>query len=248
MLAGGPGQSAVDTFPPLLAMRPDLRRGRDVVLIDQRGTGGSMSLACPRPKDKRGSSFAKTIEDAADLSVALAHLRKCHARLQPKYDLGAFTTDDAVDDIERVRKAMGDRVIDLMGVSYGTRLGLAYLQKFGTKVRAAVLDGVAPADKLLPLSMPVTGEAALKRVLDDCRASEACNLAFPNLSEALATLRQKLAAGPQRVNVRDPGTGVPTAITVTDRVFLGMMRGALYNGDAPGSDPPGHCRGEQGEF
>ena len=113
-----------------------MQRERDIVLVDQRGTGGSNALNCPFPDE----------DEAADLTPAQlrAHARDCLASLHA--DPRFYTTSVAVQDLDAVRAALGYARINLYGVSYGTRVAQHYLRRFPGQVRALILDGVVPPD------------------------------------------------------------------------------------------------------
>ena len=234
LLAGGPGQGAIESFPPLLGARGDLRRGQDVVLMDQRGTGESTPLSClgtGGESDKSGSagkSLAERLAQAGDLSLAREEASRCLHHLGHHYDLTRFSTADAAHDIERVRMALGLDSIDIMAASYGTRLALRYISFYGSRVRAAVLDGVAPPEMLLPLTMPVDAVAALDRVLADCHQDDLCRKAFPQLPRRAEDLNFE----PMRnARVRDPSKGDMSSVEISRAMILGKhSRRAIQRG------------------
>jgi pimeloyl-ACP methyl ester carboxylesterase len=124
---------------------------RDIVLIDQRGTGDSNALNC-EPDDRDEEDFSK-IDD-----YPVGRLRTCLAAL--KADTRFYTTAIAMDDIDDVRKFLGYGEINLWGGSYGTRAALVYLKWHEDAVRSVVIDGVAPPDMRLPLFMEHPASAA----------------------------------------------------------------------------------------
>ena len=141
LLAGGPGQSALEAFPEAAAAFEPLRRQRHVLLIDQRGTGKSNPLKCPLPdwKDPRASTPAAVRQQAAD----------CLAQVSDRADPRFYTTADAVQDLETVRRRLGSPPLNLVGASYGTRVALEYLRRHPEGVRTIVLDAVVPPELAL---------------------------------------------------------------------------------------------------
>ena len=126
-IAGGPGQSAIDLAGPVSRMLARLGRTRDIVLVDQRGTGRSAPLHC---------------DDAPGTPTL---------RLQalPYGELRHFGSSVAMADLDAVRQALGATQINLVAASYGTRAALEYLRLFPLQVRRVVLDGVVPPDMAL---------------------------------------------------------------------------------------------------
>src|SRR5690606_28334366 len=118
----------------------EVRKQRHVVLVDQRGTGRSNPLACRGPEDE--SSVAD--KDSLDEAALQAESRRCVDALSSHADLRFYTTAEAIRDLDAVRAALGAERINLIGVSYGTRVAQQYAGAYPQHTRAIVLDGVAP--------------------------------------------------------------------------------------------------------
>lgn len=224
VLAGGPGQSAIGVAA---AMMPRLRRlnnRRDVVFIDQRGTGRSAPLQCP---DESSLPLAQAMDPAQQLQ----RLRLCSQDLAklPYGDLRFFTTTLAMQDFDAVRAQLGVPRWNLIGASYGTRSALDYLRQFPNKVRRTVIDGVAPPDMVLPHSLSSDTQAALERVFVACEADTqdpaSCAKRFPNLRQEWAQLLQSL---PRTIAFNHPVTGLPETLTLSREAVLRMVRAPLY--------------------
>ena len=224
-LAGGPGQSAIDLAPQVMALFGRLNNRRDIVFVDQRGTGRSAPLACKDPEDE-------TLAEQAELERQQRLIMECKAALlkQPylkaESDLGFFTTWIAVQDLDAVRRQLGAERIDLIGGSYGTRVALEMLRQFPQTVRRTVIDGVAPADMALPASFSTDNQAAFDRLAEACAAEPACAKAHPDLRARFAALLQGL---PRQVKAQHPLTGAEEQFTLTRELVLGAVRGALYS-------------------
>lgn len=179
---GGPGQAATTLADFYAETYAAARRERDVVLVDQRGTGRSHPLQCDRG------------ETALDL-YPIEVVRTCRERLARETDLTLYTTAAAVLDAEAVRKALGYERWDLYGTSYGTRVAIEYARRFPSRVRTMTLKGVVPPRLALPQGFARDTERAIELLLDDCAADEACARAYPDLRRDYAALRERLAQG-----------------------------------------------------
>src|SRR5580765_4941325 len=225
LIAGGPGQSAINLAPQVMALFGRLNNRRDIVFVDQRGTGRSAPLACKDPEDE-------TLAEQAELERQQRLIMECKAALlkQPylkaESDLGFFTTWIAVHDLDAVRRQLGAERVDLIGGSYGTRVALEMLRQFPQTVRRTVIDGVAPADMALPASFSTDNQAAFDRLAESCAAEPACAKAHPDLRARFAALLQGL---PRQVKTQHPLTGADEQFTLTRELVLGAVRGALYS-------------------
>lgn len=220
LLAGGPGQSAMALAGQVMPLFARLNNRRDIVFVDQRGTGRSAPLACDDPRHQR-------VADQADPERQLALLRECRRQLQtlPHGDLRFYATPIAMQDLDAVRRALGAERINLVGASYGTRAGLDYLRQFPGAVRRLVLDGVAPPDMALPASFSTDGQAAFDAMFAACEAEAACARAYPRLR---ADWSAWLARLPQPVTLQHPVSGQTETFTLTRGMALGAVRAALY--------------------
>ena len=220
--AGGPGQSAITLAGTAEHFASRLGARRDLVLIDQRGTGHSAPLQCEVPAADEG------LKRLLDRARQLAAIDDCRARLEklPWGDLRFYTTTIAMADADAVRIALGAEQVDLMGVSYGTRAALEYLRVYPTHVRRAVIDGVAPPDMVLPDTEDVDARAAMQALFRDCAAEKACAAAHPALAQHWDAL---LASLPRPVDAVDPVTGQPLHATLTRDAVHNLVHQPLYS-------------------
>ena len=224
LLAGGPGQSAIALAPQVMGLFTRLNNRRDIVFVDQRGTGRSAPLVC---EDDRRISAAEQV----DVEAQLRRLAACKATVVAKpyiaqeRHLGFFTTTIAMQDLDAVRVRLGAAQINLVGMSYGTRAALEYMRQFPQAVRRSVIDGVAPPDMVLPASFSPDNQAALDGVLDACAADPVCAKTYPTLRDDWVTLLKSL---PRTVNVADPRSGRVEPTVLTRERLLGTVRGPLY--------------------
>lgn len=239
VLAGGPGQGAIALAPQVVALFSRLNDARDIVLVDQRGTGGSNPLDC-EPDD--GSSLQSVFED----SLPEKMVRDCLASLDA--DPRHYATTTAVADLDEVLGAMGYARVNLWGGSYGTRVALEFLRRHPERVRTATLDGVAPMGMKLPYSFVADGEAAFDKLVADCEADSECGKSFPALRRDLSGLRARLARKPARVLISDPVTGEPQSVSVTENVLLSGLFRPLYAPELASLLPLAITRAADGDF
>jgi pimeloyl-ACP methyl ester carboxylesterase len=219
--AGGPGQSAIEIAPMVSIMLGRFTNRRDIVLVDQRGTGKSASLPC------EADDPALPLAEQFDLSRARARQAQCFEQLAklPHGDLRFFTTTIAMADADAVRAVLGAEQVNLIGGSYGTRAALEYQRQFPQRVRRTVIDGVAPADMVLPASFSPDHQAALDALFAACEQDKACAAREPQLAERWRAL---LASLPRKATLVHPVTGRSESLELTRDVILGMVRGPLY--------------------
>jgi pimeloyl-ACP methyl ester carboxylesterase len=201
LLAGGPGQAATESWPGVATALQPLTAHRHVLLLDQRGTGGSNPLSC-----KAEEGQAPTGEDADDASPdkQRAETERCLKQLEGKADPRYYTTTIAAQDLEDVRKALGEPQFDLVGVSYGTRMAQQYAMHHPNAVRSLVLDGVVPNELALGEDFAQNLDDALKAQFARCSADPACHKRFNDPYQTLYQLRDALRANPHKVSFRDP--------------------------------------------
>jgi pimeloyl-ACP methyl ester carboxylesterase len=221
-LAGGPGQSAIALAGPLSRMLARFGNRRDIVLVDQRGTGRSAPLMC------EDEPATVPLRDSADMQRQVQRALHCLQRLQalPHGDLRQFATHIASADLDAVRLALGAPRLNLIGASYGTRAALDYLRQYPQAVRRVVLDGVAPADMVLPEAAAVDAQAAFDALLRACEADAFCATRHPALRDSWQTLLTRV---PFPVQVNHPLSGRPEALVLTSDMLFGMVRTALYS-------------------
>ena len=222
--AGGPGQSAIDLAGPLSRRYARLGQRRDLVFVDQRGTGRSAPLKCADDDER---SALRPLAEGADPAARLLALKACGVALRklPHGDLRQYTTSIAVADVDAVRAALGAPRINAIGASYGTRAVLEYQRQFAPHLRRAVIDGVAPPDMVLPASFSTDNQAALDAVFSTCEGEAACHTRYPQLRQHW---HQLLARLPLQAMVAHPMTGQEERLTITSEQLLGAVRGPLY--------------------
>lgn len=234
VLAGGPGQAAT-SIAAVAAVLRRVNEHRDIVLVDQRGTGKSNPLTCPATPDTLSQQLADArIED----------VQECLEQLngEPRF----YTTDLAMDDLDDVRAALGYEKINLYGASYGSRAALIYMRRHPDRVRRVILDGAAPTDVRLVAHAGRDAQRALDQLFERCATNAACVEAFGDLRATFEELLSTLEATP--VTLRHPRTGVVEDAVMTRDAFANMVRTILYLPEATALLPLAIDRAAAGDF
>ena len=194
MLMGGPGEDAISAAAEFAARFAPLRDDRDLLLVDQRGTGRSGALRC---------DLYSTEEAAATLRdfFPLAAVKRCEQQLRARADLTQYTYAHFANDLERVRRALGYGPLNLFAGSYGTRAAQVYLRAYPQSVRTLYLGSVVPIDLAMPLPLAKAAQMALEKTFSTCAADSACHTAFPNLRDEFREVLARLESGVVRVSV-----------------------------------------------
>lgn len=197
LIAGGPGGSAVEMYLGLSRAFSGVLDERDILLIDQRGTGRSQPLSCS--VDMSSIEIEGTVADSQQAA------RDCLAELEgdPRF----YTTSVAVQDLEALRIAAGYAQLNLYGVSYGTRVAQHFLRRYPASTRTLVIDGVVPPTLALGPNIAINAQHTLDSIFSRCMAHANCNAAFPDLQASFAALGTRLRNSPPDVSYTDPTTG-----------------------------------------
>jgi pimeloyl-ACP methyl ester carboxylesterase len=204
MIAGGPGQSALESYPGVHGAFREIRKNRHVILVDQRGTGGSNKLTCSTQDGEPG-----VVDDMAEDDPAAwrAFAERCRDALADQADLTQYTTSVAITDLDAVRQAIGVERINLLGVSYGTRVAQQYMRRYPQHTRSVVLDSVVPNPLALGQEHARNLEDALDLHFAQCQQVPACAERFGSPREDLDALLLELRTAPRLQAYRDPLSG-----------------------------------------
>jgi len=224
IIVGGPGQGAVSLAAPLAKIFDPVLADRDVVLVDQRGTGASHPLDCKLPgsDDDPQGYFGDMLP--------LAAVESCRARLDA--DPALYTTPIAMDDLDDVRAALGYDRINLYGSSYGTRAVLVYMRRHPERVRSATLRGVVPTYMKTPLYYARDTQRAMGLLFKECKADPSCHAAYPDLEARWDAVEERLAQHPAETDVDfEPAAGVhrQVHIVLSRDEFNEAIRFRLYS-------------------
>jgi pimeloyl-ACP methyl ester carboxylesterase len=203
VLMGGPGEDAIGAAADYAAQFAPLRGDRDLLLVDQRGTGQSAALHC-------GLFSPEAAEASLRDLFPPAAVKKCERRLAAAADLTRYTYPYFANDLERVRQALGYGPLNLFAGSYGTRAAQIYLRDHPQSVRTVYLGSAVPIDAENPLAFAKTAETGIEHLFEACETDPACHGAFPNLRDEFRQVLERLASG--RVRVSAPGQADPVPL------------------------------------
>jgi len=218
-IAGGPGQSTIEFYSLLSHAFEDIRRTRDIVLLDQRGTGASAKMECDIGDE--------IVDGRLSTEETIALTRTC-LELLP-HDPRFFTTSVAVEDLEALRIALSYPQFNLYGVSYGTRVAQHFLRRFPDSVRTVIIDGVVPPQLALGSVIAIEAQKALDRIFDRCAKSPACDARFPNIADEFAELEKGLEQDPVSVQLSNPLTGARDTVQFGDAELAAAIRLMSYS-------------------
>jgi pimeloyl-ACP methyl ester carboxylesterase len=203
IIAGGPGQSILQSYPMLHPALADVRRNRNLLLMDARGTGGSHLLQCDEM-----TSLDENVEDSDDPAQLRALTERCRDRLAKTADLRFYGTADHIRDLDLLRTTLGVDQLNLAGISYGTRVAQQYAARYPTHTRTITLDSIAPNTLVLGQEHARNLDAAIKQQFARCGAEVACKRNLGDPAALLAKVRAALQAGNLApVRYRDPTNG-----------------------------------------
>lgn len=222
LFAGGPGESNVAAAPEALEMFKTLRRRRDIVLVDFRGTGGPAGLFCPEMQGSAG------VQGLLDHFYPPEKVKACAERLAKTADLSQYTNDTSVDDVDEVRAALGYDQLNIYGGSGGSRTALVYLRRHPGHVRTVTISGVAPPDERGPFAMARHAQRALDGLIAECEADAACRGAFPGFRDEVAAVLQRAEKEPAVVPLTDGETGETVEVRLTRNGVAQTLRYMLY--------------------
>ncbi len=217
---GGPGTGASDGAAYQVKGR---ERNRDMVFVDQRGTGKSNGLFCKFQGDEQ------KIQTYLGDMYEEAFVVQCRKELEKKADLTLYTTDLAMDDIDEIRAALGYDKINITGGSYGGRAVLVYLRRHEETVRSAVLWVPSPTGHFMPSQFAQDAQAALDALVNDCESDETCSSNFPNFRKNLDKVLAELKSAPKTFDMENPITKEKESVTLKYGPFTTGLRSLLYS-------------------
>ena len=218
-IAGGPGQGSVQFYAAYSWAFEDVRRNRDILLIDQRGTGESATMDCEFDDD--------LVEGEYSIELTIEYTQLCLDELP--YDPRFFTTSVAVTDIEAVREALGYPALNLYGVSYGTRVAQHFARRYPDSTRTIVIDGVVPPQISLGPEIATESQKAVDSILARCAEDAACNERFPDVVGDFERVVSTLRETPVTIDIPEPSTGRPEEVSFGRGELAAAIRLLAYH-------------------
>jgi pimeloyl-ACP methyl ester carboxylesterase len=223
-LHGGPGAAATQTVPAAVksGFLGQLREDRDIVFVDQRGTGNSNSLNCDLGDDPLN------LQQFFGELFPVDKVRQCREKLDKVANLALYTTPIAMDDLDEVRAALGYEQINLVAASYGTIAALVYIRQHPDHLRAVFLAGVANTNIRQPLPFAAGAQHAMNLLFEDCAADKDCRAAFPDLKKEFAAVLARFDHGPVMAKLFNLSTKQVEEASITRGNFVERIRLLLY--------------------
>ncbi|MDZ7924059.1 MAG: alpha/beta fold hydrolase [Marinagarivorans sp.] len=240
VITGGPGTAAVSLARQYLGFFTEVQKTRDIVFIDQRGTGKSEPFNCPQTSALDSTQAAEQL--IAQTQAALKYCAHTQA------NLNTISTSQAAWDIEQVRQALGYAQLNLWGSSYGTRVAQEYQRLFPATSRTVIIDGVAPAIIALPHYAEQDAGHALGALFSACAAQPACHTAFGDLPQRWQQLMLDLQKNPPTQALQHPRTQVINTMEISAALVANWVRFALYNRELSALLPLAITQASQGDF
>lgn len=242
MLAGGPGQSALDAFAGSARVYQSHLRDRDIILVDQRGTGASHPLRCEL--DEENENMEALMDPDSD--AWKDWLQNCKDSMD--VDTRYFTTTEAIKDLEAVREALGIKQWNVYGGSYGTRKAITYMKMFPEALRSVVLDSVVNQEEPLASKHDANIQRTLKAVSDQCKEDTACYRAFGDVESKMWALLARLKETPAELNINNPMTGEKESITFDENYAVMALRMFAYSPETMGLIPLMVSKADEGHY
>ena len=207
---GGPGEPTIPGAELEVKEFAAERRLHDVVLVDARGTGESAPLICPQAMKQHRHALVE------DELFPLPFITDCRAEIEAQAVPSAYTFPYFVDDIDALRSALGYSKINIVGLSYGTRAALTFLERHPHSVRSLLLLGPLHPENTMPLNASRDAQPVIERLITDSSAS------FPNFSSELQRVFSALEEKPVEIKTGD------YHLRMTRGMFAEFFRSNLY--------------------
>jgi pimeloyl-ACP methyl ester carboxylesterase len=202
---------------------------RDLILFDLRGTGYSKPvLTCPEREEITPRLLEGGLSSNEKEQIITDAFQRCHDRLIAQgIDLNAYNSTAIAADVEDLRRALGFTQVNLLGVSYGTRLALTVIRDFPHAVRSVVLDSTLPLQVNLYTSLAPNAERAFNVLFDRCKADPSCSAAYPGLKDVFYNLVDQLNAEPLPVVLQ--AGGEKRRVLLDGGLLVDVLFTGLYN-------------------
>lgn len=227
-LDGGPGGHTLASVEYIASTFQLFNQTRDVIFFDQRGVGLSGGIDCPQYTDLSYELLDQDLDFAEVMRQSNDALLACRSQIDESVNLAAYTTAENAADVRDIVAALGYEQVNLLGVSYGTRLALTVMRDHADIVRSAVIDGVLPLQANPDSEFMLNTAAAFRTLFDGCSRDHACNLRYPDLETVFYDTVDRLNASPETVSAFDFYTGQQRDVLINGDVLIAGLFGLLY--------------------
>jgi len=228
-LQGGPGGATL--FMEAFWKNHPLRNDRDIVLMDQRGTGQSEAI-CGETGNASLAILGQDLDQDDEYEALNAIFLECKKTIKEnKIDLSGYNSQENAADFDALRKVLGYEKWNLFGGSYGSRLGLTIMRDFPNSVRSSVLFSVFAPESYLYKSFIQNFEQSLFSVLERCENNSDCNKKYPDLKNRLLTSLEKIQDEPIKFEYQG------SLFVLNPQDVLLLLHQSLYSRNSIGAIP-----------
>jgi pimeloyl-ACP methyl ester carboxylesterase len=232
-LEGGPGASDIKSPDFIIdAVAATYLPQRDVLLFDQRGIGASQpALDCPEITDLSYQVLDQELSIDQSLQMYNDAAKACASRLKNEgINLAAYTSAQSAADVADLRAALGYQQVNLVGISYGTRLALTVMRDHPEGIRSVIIDSVVPL-QVSGFDVGQNADRAFNALFDACAADTTCNAKYPDLNDVFYNLVDQLNRQPAHFQLPDPRhRGLLDAVG-DGNALMGAVFQAMYSSE-----------------
>lgn len=226
ILHGGPGGRIVPNVSGPYAL---LRKDRDIIEIDQRGSGYSEPELSPEMNQEIADLFARDLSDSAEMEARIAMAASARAKLVAQgIDLSAYNSEEIAADIHDLCRLLGYKSFDLWGASYGTRIALTMMRDYPEGIRSVVLELPLPPNVKYFQRITTNFKRSLFKLFDECAADPSCRLAYPHLKGDFYAAIDSLDKRPIVIPMKDGGGYPDGKFVINSQDMLLGFQQALY--------------------
>ncbi len=248
-LHGGPGGHSLESLDFLASGFAPFAEHRDVIFYDQRGVGFSGALDCPEYGTLGYDVLAQKLDIETLMQETNDVLLTCAKRLSNSgVDLTAYTTRNSAADLRDIVQALGYEQVNLVGISYGTKLALETMRDYPEMLRSVILDAVLPLQASPDADLGHNTNRVFRHLFDACAADAACNATYPDLEQVFYDTVARLKAKPEVVSAFDPYTGQKRDVLVDDTVLIYGLFDYFYQTPQIKTIPDFIYRAQSGDY
>jgi pimeloyl-ACP methyl ester carboxylesterase len=233
-LDGGPGGPSLESWSEnwVGSAFEAYSQDRDVILIDQRGVGYSEpSLFCDEVNEFQLDTLDDPLSDAEAVDGYYSAVRTCYERLTDEgINLDSFNSAEMAADIADLRAALGYDEVNLLGISYGTRIALTIMRDHPEGIRSVIIDAVVPVQANdSGIGRPEVYDQSFQTLFDACADNDVCSEAYPDLEEVMYDTARALEDDPQIIQITLDSSQETVDMLLDGDQFVSTLFSSLYS-------------------
>lgn len=231
---GSPGAYVLYSTQGFKFVLKDILANRDVILLDQRGSGYSLpALECPELKSQALQDAPQNLSQEELQRHRFQAYRACHDRLEEAgINLPTYTNAAIAADVNDLRLTLGYKEWNIYGDSYGAQLTLRIMRDFPEGIRSVILDSIYRPQENVDTEAAINVERALKLLFERCASDEACNATYPDLETVFYDTAAQLDADPISLDVVSLETQEKIPVLINGDRMINLIVRLLYITDA----------------